>query len=77
MADVMNAFQKGEKIPDPNQADKTLEDYLGFGMNEFYLKNKETHPKATDSNKLNLMITIRSFYSSNLRDLCKTNREKP
>ncbi len=71
MADVMNAFQKGDKIPDPNQADKTLEDYLGFKMNEFHLKNPQTHLKATDSNKLNLMITIRSFYSANLRDLCK------
>ena len=49
MADVMNAFQKGEKIPDPNQADKTLEDYLGFRMNEFYLKNpynKKKNPKG-------------------------------
>ncbi len=71
MADVMNAFQNGEKIPDPNQADKTLEDYLGFRMNEFHLKNPEVHQRATESNKLNVMITIRSFYSANLRDLAK------
>jgi len=78
MADVMNAFQNKEKIPDPNQADKTLEDYLGFRMNEFYLKNPYSkkknpkgHPQATTANKFNVMITIRSFYSANLRDLAK------
>jgi integrase len=70
MDDVMRAFQKGEVIPECNKADKVLEDYLSFTMNEFNLRNPK-HPKATDSNKLNVMITIRSFYSANLRDLAK------
>ena len=51
-------IQKGKTAINPNQADKTLTDYLA-------------NDALTPSNKLVILTCVKSFYSANMRDLAK------
>jgi integrase len=58
VVEVSMMIQKGLTTINPNEADKVLENYLA-------------NDEITPSNKLVILTTVKSFYSSNLRDLAK------
>ena len=80
--ELMAMFQKGldiSKLRD-HEADLTLMDYINFNWEECYKKaesealannTENKHPKPTITNKIGLIVAVRSFYSANSRDLAK------
>jgi hypothetical protein len=58
VVEVAMMIQKGITAINPHEADKVLENYLA-------------NDDITQSNKLVILTTVKSFYSSNLRDLAK------
>ncbi len=58
VVDVVMMIRQGKTAINPNEADKVLMDYLA-------------NDDITQSNKLVILTTVKSFYSANLRDLAK------
>lgn len=58
VVEVAQMIMKGNTAINPNEADSVIENYL-------------SNDDITQSNKLVILTTVRSFYSANLRDLAK------
>jgi len=58
VVEVAMMIQQGKTAINPNEADKVLMNYV-------------SNDEITQDNKIQMITTVKSFYSSNLRDLAK------